>query len=341
LALAAAGQHERSSQIGKVNQGRRPPKFGQLQDAAQIFEACDALDNAAEFAVYEQVSIRAAMDEFLNDSESPVIRALREVTSPRWHPLINSSLPIFPSAAARLMRTDPDRVSVSELDAIAASDPVLAGRLLRTANSAIFGPRSPIVHLRQAIMRLGLVYARKALLAGCFDRLFVSGSLPELWTHSRVVAATSYELAATCDVDQELAYVSGLLHDIGRLAIDACPATIRREEEAWMAAGFPLIYAETIVYGQDHARIGGELLDRWHLPSEIIEAITLHHSPELTESRLVGILCLAEDHSITEMRSSEHLSAGMRRRAAAQNIGIAGTALPAINREAPIFALAS
>jgi putative nucleotidyltransferase with HDIG domain len=267
--------------------------------------------------------------------------ALRRVIQPKWVPIFDSSLPVLPSAAAKLMRATSEAVSVSELEAIAASDPVLAGRLLGAANSALFGRHSEILDLRQAILRLGIPHARKALLAACFDHLFASRPLADIWRRSRLIAATAYELAGLCDFDQDLAYVAGLLHDIGRLLIHRCPAEGRIDEEALLGAGFPLVYAEAIVYGDDHATLGGELLKAWNLPSAIIEAITLHHSPERSDSVLTGILYIAEQDCTAERDQSKNLSAGMRLAAAVQTTGINGETQASIDRESPIFALAS
>jgi len=101
-------------------------------------------------------------------------------------------------------------------------------------------------------------------------------------------------------------------------------------------AGFPLVYAETLIYGTDHAALGRDLLAAWQVPAEIVEAVAFHHRPESTELSLAGILCIAEEDSRTGAMPSESLSAGMRRAAAAR---IAG--LPAVShRSSAGFALA-
>src|SRR5262249_22099416 len=141
----------------------------------------------------------------------------------------------------------------------------------------------------------------------------------------------AYELASECGYDQEVAYVAGLVHDIGRLATQRCPGPVRIMENDWCASGFPLVYAETMVYGTDHAALGAELLSNWNMPAEIIEAVAFHHNPEETTSTLAGILNLAEESALDALPATvngsderENLWSGMRRAAAERLTGICG-----------------
>jgi putative nucleotidyltransferase with HDIG domain len=328
--------------------GKQGKSYGRLNEdlelSTQILEASDELDDAVEFAAYEAVSITEAMQSFFRNAvprlDGKVVEALRQATTPRMQLTLTGQLPVLPAAAAKLMRTSAEAASVFELESIASTDPVLAGHLLGASNSAFFGTSSEIRSLRQAILRLGVPFARKALMEACFGPLFASSTLAELWRHSKLVAATAHELAGDCGFDQEVAYVAGLLHDIGRLVMHRCPPGIRVDEADRLAAGFPRVYAETLIYGADHAAVGGELLKRWSLPSEIIDAVTYHHRPESTDSALAAILYLAEDDVAADTLASENLSPGMRRAVAAQVAGLSGFSRGRIDRSSPIFALA-
>jgi putative nucleotidyltransferase with HDIG domain len=336
---------EMAQEILGPRHGKPPGRRNQnLELSANIFEACNEFDDGVEFAAYNQVSISSAIDDFFNDIGSRfkpgVVDALREISRTGSHPGLSDDLPVLPTAATRLMRCSVETTSAADIEAIVALDPVLTGRLLGTANSALFGARTEIRNLRQAIMRVGIPFARKVLMAACFGRLFGSGALTELWKHSRLVAASAHELAGWCGYDQESAYVAGLLHDIGRLVTQRCPAETRVREAELLQSGFPLVYAETLIYGSDHATLGGDLLKRWSLPSEVVDAVTLHHRPESSSSVLASILSLAEDDVLETSAESENLATGMRRAVAAQLTGIDLASRNQINREAVIFALA-
>jgi len=313
------------------------PHDPDLELAAGILKACDEFDEAVEFTAYDRSSILSAIGEFFEGAglrfDTRVLPALRQIATAKMSVAVHAQLPVLPIATLRLMRTSAETVSVSEVEAIAASDPVLAGRLLSAANSGLFGSRSEISSLRQAVLRLGVPYARKALLAGCCGTLFASASLARLWDHSKLVAATAHELAGECGYDQETAYVAGLLHDVGRIITECCPPKIKVEEQSLLAAGFPLVYAETLMYGADHAALGADLLRTWQLPLE------LHHRPESTDSALAGILCLAE-FSVADI-SPECLSTNMRSAAACRNAGITQFSPHKIDRQSAILAIAS
>jgi putative nucleotidyltransferase with HDIG domain len=314
-----------------------------IERSAQILEACDEFDEAVEFAVYERTSTRVAINEFLEAAEhrldSRIVGTLRQLTSPDVSLALPGQLPVLPAAAAKLMRTSADSASVFELESIASSDPVLAGRLLAASNSAFFGIPSQIRVLKQAIQRLGIPLSRKVLMDASFGPLFASSTLAELWRHSQLVAATAHELAGECGYAQDVAYVAGLLHDIGRLVIERYPSGMHADETDRIASGFPRVYAETLVYGADHASIGSELLEKWRLPAEIVDAVACHHCPEITEAVLPSILYLAEDEVAIDALAHENLSAGMRRAAAMEITGVSEFSGRRINRQSAIFAL--
>ena len=306
--------------------------------------ACRDFDVAVEFAAYEGMSLPEAIGEFLNEVspqlDPGILEALRRVAQPTPNPALTGSLPVLPSAASKLMRMSPEGASVGELESVAATDPALAARLLSVANSALFSRGAEIRSLRQAVLRLGIPITRKTLLSACFGNLFASASLSEIQKHSQNVAALAYELAYECGADSEFAYLAGLVHDIGRLLTQRSPAELQSEVNRLKAAGFPLVYAETLTFGVDHAVLGGELLKDWHLPKEIVEAVTFQHRPESTESPLAGILCLAEEESRTAGMPSESLSAGLRRAAAARIAGLPQIPRSGSHRASPVFALA-
>jgi putative nucleotidyltransferase with HDIG domain len=276
-----------------------------LERATQI---CTMLDQAVEFSALEGVSASAAIAAFIRDGNpwSPVA-GWSEVA-------LAQALPVMPKQASRLLRTSDD-TAPSELESIAATDPVFTAKLLGAANSALHGSRMNIVSPLQAILRLGIPESRRVLLASCFSGLFASKSLQDTWDHSQSVAVRACDLAPLCGIDADSAWVAGLLHDIGRLAFYRLPGRLRVCEQYWIAAGFPAVYAESLAYGTDHAAIGAECLRAWELPAAIVEAVEYHHRPECCRSRLGALVSLAED-------SSEDLWADMRRAAARKNLGV-------------------
>jgi putative nucleotidyltransferase with HDIG domain len=309
--------------------------------AIQILEACDGLDEAVEFAALDQKSIFDAIEEFFGEAgprfDPRIVEALRRITSARTLPVVTDELPALPPAAVKLMGIS-DSASAKQLASIVASDPRLTERLLAISNSALFGSGAEIDDLNQAIMRVGVPFARMSLLTKCFGHVFASVNLADLWNHSKVVAAHAWQLATECGYDSEKAYVAGMLHDIGVLVFQRCPASARIEEASLRATGFPTTCAESLVYGTDHAALGSELLRKWNLPLEIVEAVAFHHSPE-KGSVLAAILNIAEDEALADGVSSESLWRGLRRATAGELIGIQSFCRSEIEKNSAVWSL--
>jgi hypothetical protein len=251
--------------------------------------------------------------------------------SPAFHPDVRL-LPVLPSAVSRLLRISEDATSTLELERIAGSDPVLAARLLGAANSAQFGSRFEIIRLREAILRVGVPEARRIAIACCLAGLFASRTLRELWEHSQAVADIMLNLARFCGIDTETAFLTGLLHDIGRLGLMIFPAERRAQEQSWLEAGFPRVYAEALAYGTDHSKLGAEILRGWDLPERIVDAVALHHRAGHSASILTATLYLAEDLSAQDAGASvEGMWPGMWIRAACERVAISFDQLRAFN----------
>ena len=293
----------------------------------EAWDVCSAFDQTVEFAACEGEPVPAAIAGFLRDDWGPAQAALKKLVAPGAC-FVPSQLPVLPRAALQLIQTSDEQTSVTELEQIAGSDPALALRLLSAANSALHGSRGQILRLRDAVLRLGIPAARKALLAASVSSLFPTQHLAGLWEHSQKVAQAAFQLAGMCGADDGSAYSAGLLHDLGRVAFTVFPATLRNAERDWLAAGFPLIYAEVMAYGIEHAALGADLLRRWGLPDEIVDAVAQHHRPECSDSRLHAVVHLAES-------ADEDLWSEMRKKAALDLTGIT------LEQLAPVLAVAS
>ena len=312
-----------------------------IDSAAAILQVCDAFDEAVEFSAWEAQPLSAAIEEFMADAEpwpGEALPALRELTRP-GAAIQPERLPVMPAAAAALLRVQSDSVSAAELAAIAEQDPVFAKRLLGLANSAAFGPPNEIRSIRDAVLRIGVPLAHKSLLAASLGPLFASGKLRALWHHSQEVAALAHELASECGYPPHEAWLAGLLHDIGRLIFSSGAAADSAREEAWRRSGFPLVYAETLVWGADHASVGADLLAKWNVPANLVEAVRYHAAPELSDSPLAALISIANSID-PEVNEPENLASRLRLATALSRVNLPASVLESVSRESPIFAIA-
>jgi putative nucleotidyltransferase with HDIG domain len=211
-------------------------------------------------------------------------------------------VPVFPEAALRtlhLMR-DP-RAGIADVVNAASLDPALAGLVMRLANSALFGRRAPVSTLSKAIGRLGFATSQKVIASAALRAVFDPPKLRKVWRHSLEVADLSEQLAGRAgEVDPAEAYLAGLLHDVGRIALLSMALYDSARIEGLVRAGCNPVYAESLLLRTDHAALGARIAAAWRLPHSMVAAIRQHHRPEKEGSTLACLLYLAEQLSGSE-----------------------------------------
>lgn len=214
-------------------------------------------------------------------------------------------LPI-PQVALKIMRLiDAEHeYDLRILTAEIRKDQVLSARTLQLANSVMFASRNRIESLEHALMYLGVNLLMRYVVTAAVDRFFDQPSKGYslckggLFLHAVGTAVVAEKLAQlTGRANPALAYMAGLLHDIGKVALDqllsrAAPLFYRRLSEDQT---LDFTQAEREVFGVDHAEIGLRLAERWSLPASLAESIRHHHVPEraLQHGALAHIVFLA------------------------------------------------
>ncbi len=211
-----------------------------------------------------------------------------------------------PQVALKIMRLieEEEEYDIQVLTAEIRKDQVISARTLKLANSVMFAHRHRIESLDKALMYLGVNLLMKFVIAAAVDGFFdqsASGySLCKggLYHHAVGTAVIAERLAQlTAAAAPGLAYTAGLLHDIGKVALDQ-----------YLSAAYPQFYrrlcedpaldftqAEREVFGVDHTEVGHRLAVKWFLPDSLAEAIRHHHVPERAEQHgpLAHIVFLA------------------------------------------------
>jgi putative nucleotidyltransferase with HDIG domain len=207
-----------------------------------------------------------------------------------------SPLPVFPQSALRILRLlDQPESTAGQIERIAAADPVVAGNLLRVANSALFAGYPEISTISGAVMRLGYLTTRKIVLATVFRPVFTRPSMRPLLQHSLEAAELAHHLAArTPAIDREEAFLCGLLHDVGKLLLDRLNLFDSARMGGLLDHGCPPVYAENLLIGCDHGKAGADIAAHWRLPLRHAEAIRYHHQPEASGSPMAHLLYLVE-----------------------------------------------
>lgn len=164
-------------------------------------------------------------------------------------------------------------------------DPGLTASTLRLANSAFFGVASRVGTVREAIDILGTrtvgMLLTAAALATRFGDLGGAGfRFTAFCRHAAATATAARAIAPRGSAEPTLAFVAGLLHDIGRLALAAeCPDAFDTATRWAREADLANDEAERAVLGVDHAAVGAALAADWRLPAAVVAAIAGHHAP--------------------------------------------------------------
>lgn len=195
-------------------------------------------------------------------------------------------LPTLPAVVVELIRSlGKNDISAGELAIKISHDQALAAKTLRLANSSFYGMSRQVTSLADATAILGLRTVRCVATAAGLAGVMSMGSckgfdFKAFWRHSVATALCTRDLARARKMDEETAFVVGLLHDIGRLALASCFPSAYADVIAYQAEHDCLpLDAERLVLGTDHVVAGVLITEHWRFTPAIVEAIGAHHDP--------------------------------------------------------------
>lgn len=192
-------------------------------------------------------------------------------------------LPLFTGVAAQLIKSvDREDVTAGELSKLISTDAALVAQLLRLVNSPFYGLRRSIGTVSDAIAVLGLNLIRRIVIAAVLQRplfayLHDTRAARDFWRHQLLCATIARQLHAQKGLNGELAYMAGLLHDVGRLVmLVKYPNDIDMLLEDRSIDDDSAIERERQRFGFDHAVVGAALLEIWDLPGPMVFAAGQH-----------------------------------------------------------------
>ncbi len=169
------------------------------------------------------------------------------------------------------------------ISAALEKDPVLAGRVLKLANSAIYGFRGKITGVHLAVSLLGnnnvFNLTTSLIVFHQFRRAATGDFNPvEFWKHGILTGCCATALASHYGYStRDDIFTFGLLHDLGKIAVyENLPEEFDRILKLHQG-GTPWRKAEQQVLGADHTEIGAIVAQRWKLPEDYVQVIRTHH----------------------------------------------------------------
>lgn len=215
-------------------------------------------------------------------------------------------LPAPTGAAACLLNEVCTEIpSADSVNAILVSDSLLARRFLRLSRSQLLGGDSSIHGVNDVMPPMGIVRLRHVGIAAAVMHLLPAEQSGErfdrllFWEHAAAVGVLARLLVRDFDITPSLAFVAGLVHDLGRLVLDVhFPREFYAVLQYQMRHDTWIRDAEAAVLGYDHCAIGERVASAWGLPALLVEAIGYHHQPDRTNpaqvSELTAIIHVAD-----------------------------------------------
>ena len=189
----------------------------------------------------------------------------------------------LPEAAVRVneLIRDPDHTA-GDLARVVELDAGLTARLLRLANSPLFGHVGKIDRVSHAVVMIGERALRDLVMATSVTNVFKG--IPEefvdmasSWDNSATCGVVARLLAPRCGIrDSEPLFLAGMLHGIGRLVFySRQPERYREVLKARTEGEAAILAAERRVFGFTYTELGAALLAQWKFP-EFYQAVVAH-----------------------------------------------------------------
>lgn len=224
----------------------------------------------------------------------------RLLASPDFEP------PRLPRIAHKLLALASDgQASFRTIAGLVAQDAFLAGKVFAYANSSWFGGMPPVEKLSHAMVRIGLNGLKQLLLAYSLKGKVYRSSLfapvmTDMWRHSIASAIASDLLTRAARRPMEIAFVAGLLHDVGLPVALAAVTELQRGQ----AAGHKLdADGAWMICEALHTKVGDTVARLWKLPPLLRTVIRQHHTPhgDTPEARHLITVIRAADEMCREL----------------------------------------
>ncbi len=215
----------------------------------------------------------------------------------------NIVLPEIPSVAFELQEVIANPMSSAEhIARVVSRSPSLTAVLLKIVNSSFYGFPSEISTVSHAVSLIGT--REISVLALGISVLSIFKNIPKETTdmhsflrHGLVCGLLSRVFAAHKNLPQtEQLFVSGLLHDLGRLILYVYFPEESRRILARSRNRNELLYKEEKDYlGCDHAQLGVKLMEQWALPLILENNILYHHQPSQAQQSVPATIVHLSD----------------------------------------------
>ena len=224
------------------------------------------------------------------------------------------NLPVIPEVATKILSvTDKDwNISFEELENIIKIDPGLTTKILKIANSALYARQREITDVQQAIVLLGLKSIRSLVLLVAASNALRGRNGKEFyrqyWRHSVYSAFLARHLCLrTGMVDSvEIAFLGGVLHDMGQVALfNTDPDSYLRVLAKSSDEFEDLVEQERTAFGIDHRELGALAFTKWNFPDVYVDIAREHGGLNIVSPHKQIIMIISVATILANLRGTE------------------------------------
>lgn len=222
----------------------------------------------------------------------------------------SENVPVLPTVVLKILKMyGADEATPKSLEQVIIHDAGFAAKVLRVASSSLYG-NTPVNDVQRAISVIGLNQLKQITISLAYQEFMTTrGSVASFdriifWQHCLASGVASRELMRLIDdINSDEAYIAGLTHDIGILALERfAPVQLDQSIRTAAAKALPLAQVELHLHGFTHAQVGGVLADSWKLSKQIANSVRFHDSPyEDTETPQMSLVVAAGNQIAYEL----------------------------------------
>ena len=197
------------------------------------------------------------------------------------------NLPTLPHILLEFIATcnRPDSTH-EDLSQIINKDSSLTAKVMRMVNSAYYGLPSRVTSMEHALLLLGTDAVKNIAISASVFQAFAKTrgdavfDLKRFWRHSLTCATIAKLLAKKISYSSpDEAFLSGLLHDIGKLVLWVNFSKEYADILASSNSESDLLLAAEMRLGATHCEVAAWMIGQWHLQSFMADAVLYHHEP--------------------------------------------------------------
>lgn len=198
-----------------------------------------------------------------------------------------NKLPSLPHILIKLLQACREEdVCFDTLSELISQDASLCTKVIKAANSPVYGRARNLNSLKHTLLFLGLDTIKSIAITASIKQFFSEYSsqktsfLKNFWYHSLTCATIARSLAELTSYPYiEEAYIAGLLHDIGKMMLEPMMDADYKSMDHGGYAAEQILNSEKEAFGLSHSELAAILLEKWNLPDVVCDAVRYHHAP--------------------------------------------------------------